>query len=375
MDKKNTYLSALPPLYSRWMEQLLGGPIPPESDATCTKCAMLRPEEGDVYRDEHYFHPDAKCCTFVPNLPNFLVGQALSDSDKVSAEGRATLERRIAGRLAITPLGCDSSAAHDVLYDQSASGAFGQSIRLRCPHYLEEGGTCGVWRYRNSVCSTWYCIYLRGTIGQRFWEALHQVLEEVEDDLACWCMAELVTDVGPLRHLFPSLPADGHRPLETDEVDEIADPVKYRAAWGRWLNREHDFFRQCGRLVGQLSWNDVANICGSRLTLLARLAKAAYAELLSEELPTTLRVGSFNIRDLRLERCRLTGDTLDCSLDVPRVLLRALPYFDGRPWPKAVVDVETQERIKLDNSLVRKLVDFDILVPDDGKSECEWEGL
>jgi hypothetical protein len=309
----------------------------------------------------------------VPKLPNFLVGQALSDNDTISARGRATLERRLAGGVAITPLGCDSGAAYDLLYRRSAN-AFGQSLRLRCPHYLEEdGGKCGIWRYRNSVCSTWFCIYMRGAIGNRFWEALHQLLKLIEDDLACWCLAELVADLGSLRHLSPSDPVDGHRLLDPDEVDEIANPVKYRAAWGGWLNREHDFYRECGRLVGQLSWCDVTSICGSRVTLLAKFAKAAYAELLSEELPATLRVGSFNIRELRLDRCYLTGYSFYYSLDVPRVLLRALPYFDGGPWPKAVAAVAAREGIKLDNSLVRKLVDFEILVPDDGNVNTVME--
>ncbi len=368
METDNNSFSVLPPLYSRWMEQLLGGPLPPESDATCVKCAMLRPEEGDICQDQHYFRADAKCCTYVPNLPNFLVGQALSDNDTISALGRATLDRRLAGGLAVTPLGCNRGAAYDLLYRRSASAAFGQSLRLRCPHYLEEdGGKCGIWLYRNSVCSTFFCIYMRGTIGKRFWESLHQLLKLIEDDLSCWCLSELVADLDSLRHLFPSNPDDGHRPLDLDEVDEIADPVKYRTAWGGWLNREHDFYRECGRLVGQLNWRDVTSICGSQITLLARLAKDAYAELLSEELPAKLRVGSFNIRDLRLDRCCLTGHNLDYSLEVPRILLRALPYFDGSPWPKAVAAVATREGIKLDNSLVRKLVDFEILVPDDGK--------
>ncbi len=370
METDSNSFSVLPPLYSRWMEQLLGGPIPTESDATCAKCAMLRPEEGDISRDQFYFRADAKCCTYVPNLPNFLVGQALSDNDTISALGRATLDRRLAGGLAVTPLGCDRGAAYDLLYRRSASTSFGQSLRLRCPHYLEEGGgKCGIWLYRNSVCSTFFCIYMRGTIGKRFWEALHQLLKLIEDDLSCWCLSEIVADLDSLRHLFPSNPEDGHRPLDLDEVDEIADPVKYRTAWGGWLNREHDFYRECGQLVGQLNWRDVASICGSQVTVLARLAKDAYSELLSEELPAKLRVGSFNIRDLRLDRCCLTGHNLEYSLEVPRILLRALPYFDGSPWPKAVAAVATREGIKLDNSLVRKLVDFEILVPDDGSSE------
>jgi hypothetical protein len=145
-----------------------------------------------------------------------------------------------------------------------------------------------------------------------------------------------------------------------------ADPLKYRAAWGGWLGREHEFYRECARLVGPLKWGEAEGICGSRVTLLARLVQAAYAELLSEELPTALRVGAFTIAELGPNRCWLTGYNAGDPLDAPRVLLGALSYFDGRPWPEAVAAITEGEGIKLDRSLVRKLVDFEILVRGDG---------
>ncbi len=367
MGTDNNFFSVLPPLYCRWMEQLLGGSIPPESEATCNTCVMLCPEEVGVCRDQRYFRADAKCCTYMPKLPNFLVGQALIDNNTISTHGRATIERRLAGRVAVTPLGCDSGSAYDLLYRRSA---FGQNLRLLCPHFLDEdGGRCGIWQYRNSVCATWFCVHMRGAVGKRFWEALNQLLGSVEDELACWCLSELVADMGSLRHLFPRNPQDVHNPPDSAKVDEVVDLFKYSAAWGGWLNRVHDFYRECGRLVGQLSWREVTCICGPQVTLLARLAQAAYAELLSEELPATLRVGVFNILDLGRDQCRLTGYSTDDSLDVPRVLLRALPYFNGRPWPEAVAAVLEGEGIKLDRSLVLKLVDSEILVPGDANFE------
>lgn len=38
---------ALPPLYAMWMEQPLGGPIPGETEATCSNCVMLRTGSDD----------------------------------------------------------------------------------------------------------------------------------------------------------------------------------------------------------------------------------------------------------------------------------------------------------------------------------------
>jgi len=63
---------ALPPLYAAWMAELLPGPIPRESRATCDNCAMLPPISERHDSGEHYFSR-IKCCTYVPTLRNFLV--------------------------------------------------------------------------------------------------------------------------------------------------------------------------------------------------------------------------------------------------------------------------------------------------------------
>jgi len=359
--------SVLPPLYAAWLEQHLGGPIPPEREATCAECAMLRPDGAAKRSDERYFRAEVKCCSYRPNLPNFLVGQTLSDSDPLVAPGRATLERRIAGGVTVTPLGVHSGPIYTLLYRRSREVAFGRSLRLRCPFYRDEGGgRCDIWRHRNAVCATFFCRYVRGAIGQRFWGELLELLEAVEEGLSHWCLAELGADVTSLRQLLPRNPVDDENPLEPADIDEVADVATYRATWGHWLGREHEFYRECARLVGQLRWPDVARLCGARATLLATLVQAAYADLLSEELPAALVAGAFKIWELSPDRCCLTSYSLCDSLDAPRALLAALPYFDGRPWPEAVAAVAEGEGIKLDRSLVRKLVDFEILMPVDG---------
>src|ERR1700719_3036940 len=93
--------SPLPPLQERWMSDLLGGAIPAETRATCDDCAMCNHLEPGV----ESFDPGVKCCTYVPVLANFLVGQVLADPDDRTAVGRASVEARIAKRTAVTPLG------------------------------------------------------------------------------------------------------------------------------------------------------------------------------------------------------------------------------------------------------------------------------
>jgi hypothetical protein len=65
------------------MAELLGGIIPRESRASCDNCAMCA--VGGAGQQSapraYFFDPLVKCCSFVPDLPNFLVGGILSDAD------------------------------------------------------------------------------------------------------------------------------------------------------------------------------------------------------------------------------------------------------------------------------------------------------
>src|SRR6266498_5696232 len=97
--------SPLPALYAAWIDQLLAGPLPQESNATCDDCAMLPEDTRKPARSEAFFNPQTKCCTYVPELPNYLVGQILSDDDPAFASGRATVEERLHLGVNVTPLG------------------------------------------------------------------------------------------------------------------------------------------------------------------------------------------------------------------------------------------------------------------------------
>jgi len=55
--------STLPPLYAGWIDDLLGGPLPHESEATCEDCAM-RPS-GPAAAGALVFAAETKCCTYV----------------------------------------------------------------------------------------------------------------------------------------------------------------------------------------------------------------------------------------------------------------------------------------------------------------------
>ncbi|MBC7909926.1 MAG: hypothetical protein H7Y30_05470 [Pyrinomonadaceae bacterium] len=349
--------TALPPLYAAWIDELLAGPIPRETDATCDDCAMLSDAGTEAESGETFFNPETKCCAYVPELPNYLVGRMLADRDAAFAKGRATVVERLQAGVGVTPLGMEPPPIFSVLYGRSSATLFGQSRSLRCPHYLaDEGGRCGVWKHRASVCATWHCKYVRGATGMTFWQTLHKLLSTIEQSLARWCVHELDPGGDALKLLFPLGEESARTHVDPHALDGAPEPKKQRALWGNWAGREAEFYQECARLVELLKWPDVLALSDPAARIYARMTGAAYGQLMSAELPKALKVGSF--------RCdRLKGDTqVINSMELPHALLEALPYFDGRPTQHALAAIRAERGIILHRALVRKLVDFQILV-------------
>jgi len=362
--RSGEWQSSLPPLYAGWMADLLKGPIPREADSTCDDCAMWA-APGDTSRPDFFFLPETKCCTYIPNLPNYLVGRILDDTDPAFAAGRATVEARIDARIGVTPFGVATPSVHSFLYERGHDLAFGRSLRLRCPHYLEAaGGRCGIWRHRIGTCATWFCKHVRGAVGNRFWRALEQLLTITERHLARWCLLELRVPPGTLHGLFP--PGTDRvfsGSLDAGDLDGVVGAEKYRGLWGSWAGRERELYRRAARLVDGLAWSGVREIGGADVRLFAGLALDRYRDLVASETPGRLSLGPFRILAAGRERTRVFGYSGLHPLDLPSELMVALPYFDGRSMAEALRLIRVEKGLRIQPDLVRKLADFEILVP------------
>jgi hypothetical protein len=360
-----TTSEVLPPLYAGWMAELLPGPIPRESRATCDNCAMVAPAGRQHDSREHYFSPAIKCCTYVPTLRNFLTGRILADTDPTAEPGKATVIKRIAGGIGVTPLGLAKSPVFKVLYERASTSSFGRNRTLVCPHYLADSGRCGIWRHRESTCTTWFCKHLRGDVGFHFWRrSLHQLLVAVEEELCRWCVVELEFDDDTLRHLFAAASDSSEvESLTVESLDNRVDRDSYNQMWGKWVGREQEFFVACARLVDRLTWQDVLEISGPEVRALARLTKQAYDRLMTDEIAPTLTVGSMQLVQITHDAARVMTYSEYDPLDIPRAMFEVLPYFDGRPTEEALAVIESEKGMRLDPALVRKMTDFELLVP------------
>lgn len=287
----------LPPLYARWVEQLVGGVVPAEHKATCDDCVMLRDEEekaATTTTGEVFFDSQTRCCTYVPLLPNYLVGAVLNDGQPAMAFGRDTVRRRIAEGVAVTPLGLGRDADFHAIY-ASDPNVFGRHPGLRCPHQ-NEAGLCGIWLHRNSVCATWFCKYARGETGYQFWRAVLQLLGEIEAELSAYCVQEVGLDPGASARLFDMALTGLNDSGRASSADDVAH---WKATWGEWADRREAFYEACAERVADMDADDVLSLTGQRVRAAAGLVKAAYDRLTSEKLPSRLKAGSFKVLQFR----------------------------------------------------------------------------
>ena len=346
----------VPDLPARWVASLLPGGIPEETHATCDRCAMCSADapQGSAT----FFHPTAKCCTYEPALPNFLVGRILRDTDAAMQFGRRTVEERIATRLATTPWGLEPTRRHSLLYGDSVE-LFGRSPDLRCPHYQENGadGTCGIWRHRNAVCATWHCKHVRGAVGLGFWQSLGRLLSEAEWALATWCVTELGESPGELSRLL-------HRArlrLAPSDLGGADDQAEYEAGWGSWAGREAEYYTRAAALVDALEWTDVERIGGVRLRAHATLVRDAYAALISTELPERTTLGTLRVLSADDGKCTVQTYSSFDPLRVPASLISLLPQFNGRDTHATVDAIASESGTRLSDGILRKLLDFGLL--------------
>lgn len=246
-----TITDILPALYAPLFPDHLKVEVPDETKATCGSCAMCdsSSQVASVDGRKRAFRPDTKCCTYQPKLPNYLVGAILADESEEMAEGRARVLERVRAGVGVTPLGLNPPARYNLLYT-NARDFFGKSSAMRCPFYRLGAGNCTIWKYREAVCSTWFCKYDAGADGRKFWSSLKKVLSLSEIQLSRYAVLRLHRDF-----ILQEKDREGSATaVSLAELEGQAESEEARfETWGLWLGREEEFYIQCYREVAALT--------------------------------------------------------------------------------------------------------------------------
>lgn len=350
----------LPTLYQHWSHELFDGPVRGEAGSTCDDCAML-PAEGATAPDAYSFNPKTRCCTYLPELANFLVGRALADDADTHPHGRRSLLDRIAAGAGVSPLGLFQHENYRMVYGNTVTG-FGRSEALLCPHYVTDTNRCGIWSIREATCTTWFCKHDRGVVAKNFWNRYKQLLGVIEQALARHCFLALEPSAEQLSGLAPLVSSREHREgLSAAEIEHGYDPSAYARLWGHWAGREAEYYRECARVLGTPSWSEALAIAGSEARMHARITREAYADWVRLELPERVRVSGYQVLGMSADVVRVQSYSFLDPLALPQKLVRVLHLFDGRPLDEVLEQIEREAGEPCPPEAVRKLLDFQIL--------------
>lgn len=343
---------SLPALYQRWATTLLSSGIPREAIASCLDCAMCESCEPGSYRDPAFFNPDTKCCTYFPDLPNYLVGRAIHADTPGSAALYAFVEAPAKGAARVSLTGV--IAMPGTATPRNAEN-FGHAPDLLCPYAIEadtrEGPLCGIWQHRNAVCSTYFCKHVRGAVGHRFWQTFRNLLLEIEEALSWWAIAELIPDAAG-------------KVLDSEAEHESQIQLRLKPdAWRHWPGTRSAFYEACADRVEALRWDEVLTIAGIKAKLHSTEVIARHGELLSPAIPARLQVGEYKVISATPRHTTIESTTHREHIAAPAALLPLLCYFDGRSVDEVLEEIEAETRIEVDRGLVRRLYDFGILIP------------
>jgi hypothetical protein len=356
----------LPPLFQRWIERMIPEGIPSETRATCDSCTMLPRPAGEP-ENEVNFNPATKCCTYHPELHNFVAGNVLLDESPEGYAARRTIERRIAMRGGVSPLAVSAPAIWLTLYNNAANGGidvFGRSETLKCPYYIDHGGRCGIWRHRESVCSTFFCKHSRGAAGRQFWRGMASYLGQLEAAVRVWALHQIDPGGGLA---MANLNLENRKPKGIDEAGLAGrlPPGLYEVMWGSWAGREIELYKRCAEAVNALSWEQVLAIGGEGGHIGARTLAEMARRLRNLEAGQRLTRGAGYIIKLgrRPGEMRLKNHVSPYDfVDVPVAALTAATRIADRPLAEARAELAA-EGLDLDDESLRWLIDFEVLVP------------
>lgn len=347
----------LPGIYKLLLPDFTGKEIFQESFATCSDCAMVCKDKKNVASlAMRPFLPDKKCCTFHPTLPNYLVGAILSDEDVNIQNGRIRILEKIKNKVGITPSGISAPPLYQVLYDNGSNLGFGNSAGLLCPYFNTTGTNCSIWKYRDTICSTYFCKTMAGQKGKSFWQAVKLYLAHIQDSLIKFCLYE--SGLQNWSELSLKTANTKIENLTATEIDNLpVPPEEYAKIWEQYEGKETDFYISCYNKIKTLTHAGIQKLGGIQEQVLFNDFEKKRLQMMS--LPTHLKLN-------KQSQLTKTGDDyevklsgIDTSITLPAL---TIDIFDGNKSVSEIsAHLDTTHNIEIDNDLISVLYNYDIL--------------
>jgi hypothetical protein len=355
-----TLRNLLPTLYGPRLPDLFDRPRVEEPRATCSDCAMCdkgAPSPSGLRTG--FFHPEIKCCTYHPTLPNYLVGAALGDTSEGMAVGRERLRKKLVARIGVTPGWLAAPRKQNVLFEAARDTSFGRAESLVCPYYVRDGGKCSIWLYREAICATFFCKHASGQAGRTFWMALKKYMIHVERTLARWAVTAVDPDV-----IEPDMPMNK---LTQEDLEDRPPPSEtYERWWRGWVGREEEFYKECTARVQALTADELTALVGEDGRELLAVVTEHYQAVTEPHLAPRLQLNP----DMPVNPAAADGSVavIPYSRYDPLVLTQdlylVLQQFSGREDVSEVIArIFREHEVEVPEALVLSMQQFGVMVP------------
>lgn len=243
----------LPSLYSHILpKEILDFSIH-ETKTNCNDCTMSHKNTKNLT-----YNPNLKCCTYYPYLPNFLVGAILSDNSTPQAQN--LIRNIIKKRKYALPIGLVPPIKYQLIFNKRKKHDFGNDPNLLCPYFNKTTNNCQIWKYRDSVCSTFFCFSDKGKKGILFWEKMNDYLTYVE--MALMEEALVLLDFSPrqMSDLISYLNRETGTAYERNRWNLPQNKAK--ELWNGYFDDQELFFKKCFQIVNNMSKKDFNTAMG-----------------------------------------------------------------------------------------------------------------
>ncbi len=247
-------INSVPEFYKPFLPEVFHKAIPPEPFSDCQNCPMVAGSLDEMGCDTGKpFSPHTKCCTFIPRLPNYLVGAILSDKEPSMEEGKNRIIERIRSGKGIFPNGVYPTSEYNRLYQEKCRTDFGRNDKLLCPFFMEGDLNCSIWKYREAICALWFCKHLAGKKGTEFWNSVIGYMKFLQE----WLLNIAAGRCG----LNPVDPYGEGTYREFREANgEGTEKSNYADIWKHWEGHEIEYYIKCFEVVSNLDKVEIENI-------------------------------------------------------------------------------------------------------------------
>ncbi len=229
---------------------------------------------------------------------------------------------------------------------------------------------CSLWKFREAVCSTFFCKHIAGEDSMNFWESLKRYLVYIEDTLTKYVVFKMDLDAEKI--LSYSDQDKNIKFTSYEDLDELPPtPKKYKNIWGDWVGKEIEFYKQAFQIVSNLTYEDFEKITGIHQLILLEKLKKTHTTVINPNIPNILKRNPRLIVRLTKDNSYIISIAKNNNIfNISPTLYQIIHLFNGYRTNEEVLQfIKEEHNILLEEELLLSLYQNRTLIGCDADSE------